>query len=349
MKVAIASVQVPFIRGGAETLAANLRLALESRGYIADIVTIPFKWYPVEVLLQTMLAGRMLDLTEVNGEKIHVVVAMKFPAYYLRHDHKVIWLMHQHRQAYDLWETEFGDLHTFPNGTEVRETIIRHDIEYLSEARAIYATSANVSRRLEKYCKLSSEPLYHPPPEHQKLCCESYDNFVFYPSRLDPMKRQRLLIEAARYLKSDMRIVIAGAGSEAETSHLRRLIQEYGLENRVSLVGFISDEEKRSYYAKCRCVFFGGYDEDYGYVTLEGFYSRKAVIALPDTGGALEFIEDGQSGYICPPDAKSLAIRLDELSGNRPLAEKLGAEAHATLKRKLINWDHVVTTLLKDA
>ena len=48
MRIAIAMVQVPFIRGGAEIHAEMLRDELKKRGHQVDIVTIPFKWYPGE-------------------------------------------------------------------------------------------------------------------------------------------------------------------------------------------------------------------------------------------------------------------------------------------------------------
>ncbi|HEX3745607.1 MAG TPA: glycosyltransferase family 4 protein [Bryobacteraceae bacterium] len=347
MKIAIASVQVPFIRGGAESLTTSLRTALQIRGHAADVVTIPFKWYPSETLVQCMIAGRMLDLSEMNGTRIDLVIAMKFPAYFLKHDRKVVWLMHQHRQAYDLWQTRFGDIHNWPDGETLRASIIRHDTVYLSEARRIYTISENVRSRLWQYNNLDSSALYPPPDGHEHLYCESYDDFVFYPSRIDPMKRQRLLIEAARYLKSGMRVVIAGGGNETETSHLHALIREYNLSSRVTLVGFVSEEEKRSYYARCRCVFFGGVDEDYGYVTLEAFYCRKAVVTLIDTGGALEFAIDGRNSYVCEPDARSVALRLDDLSENRDLAERLGAEGYTTLMTKCVEWDHVIRSLVQ--
>ena len=146
MKIAIATVQVPFIRGGAEVLAQSLQEQLVLRGHHCDVVSVPFKWYPVEALVDCMMMGRMLDLREVNGERIDVVVALKFPAYYTKHENKVVWLLHQHRQAYDLWGTEFGDLHTFTDGERLREMIRKLDTRYLGEARAIYTTAENVSR-----------------------------------------------------------------------------------------------------------------------------------------------------------------------------------------------------------
>jgi len=119
MKVAIATVQVPFLSGGAELHAASLRRELTLRGIEADIVPIPFKWYPPSRLLDMMLMARLVDLSEVNGRKIDRVITLKFPAYYLEHECKIGWILHQHRQAYDLFETQFGDLHHDAEGRAV--------------------------------------------------------------------------------------------------------------------------------------------------------------------------------------------------------------------------------------
>jgi glycosyltransferase involved in cell wall biosynthesis len=153
-------------------------------------------------------------------------------------------------------------------------------------------------------------------------------------------------VEAARYLKSGMKIVIAGRGSESETDHLVNLIREHNLSNRVTLAGYISEEQKRDYYARCRAVFFGGYEEDYGYVPLEAFYAAKPVIALDDTGGALEFVEDKVNGFIAANQASAVAGRIDLLGEDANLAEKLGRAGARTLEEKRVNWDHVISSLL---
>lgn len=346
MRIAIAMVQVPFIKGGAEILADMLKQELNKRGHIADIVTIPFKWYPVDSLVDSMMMGRLMDLTEINGEKIDRVIAMKFPAFYVKHDNKVLWLMHQHRQAYDLWGTEFGDLHTFPDGDKIRDFICECDKKYISEAKAVYTIAQNTSNRLKKYCNIHSEPLYHPPLNYKKLHCSEYGDFVFYPSRIDLIKRQRLLVEAAKYLQSDVKIVLAGAGSETEIKYIQDIINANKLEERVKLVGFISEDEKIEYYANCLAVYFGAYDEDYGYITLEAFFSEKPVIVHQDAGGPLEFVEDGRNGYVLEIDAKKVAEKIDFLYTHRDTAAALGEYAKQSLLEKHMDWDYVIDKLL---
>lgn len=347
MKIAIATVQVPFITGGAEILTRMLRDELRKRGHQAEIVTIPFKWYPTSTLLDCMLMGRIMGLSEVNGERIDRVIAMKFPAYYVKHDNKVIWLMHQHRQAYDLWGTKYGDLHELLDGEYIREIIIRHDNKYITEAKAVYTIAQNTADRLKKYNNINAEVLYHPPLNYEKMRCDEYGDFIFYASRIDPMKRQRVLVEAARYTRTDVKFIIAGSGSQSEIAYIKKLIDKYGLHERISMPGFISEEEKLNYYAHCLGVYFGAFDEDYGYITLESFFSKKPVIVHKDSGGPLEFVENEMNGYVIDEDPKILAEVIDELYINRNKAKALGEEGYQSLKRKNMDWDYVINKLLQ--
>jgi glycosyltransferase involved in cell wall biosynthesis len=258
----------------------------------------------------------------------------------------VIWLLHQHRQAYDLWGTEFGDIHNRPDAEFLRATIIANDNAILGAANRIFTIARNVSDRLLKYNGLASTPLYHPPGSVAELHASAYEPFVFYPSRIDPMKRQRLLIEAAKYCKSDTKIVIAGAGSGNEIEHLNAMIRKYSLEQRVDMVGYVSEAQKIDYLARCGAVFNGAYDEDYGYVTLEAMFSRKPMIALSDGGGAIEFILDGVNGYVVAPDARAVAERIDELAEHPALAPELGMRGEQTMLEHGVSWDHAIDCLL---
>ena len=346
MKIAIATVQVPFITGGAEIHAALLHAELVKRGHAADIVTIPFKWYPSETLLNCMLMGRMMDLSEVNGEKIDLVIAMKFPAYYVKHPNKFLWVLHQHRQAYDLWETEYGDMHTWEDGEFIRKTIISNDNAFITEAKRIFTNAKNSAERLKRFNHIDAVPLYHPPMNYEKLCCDSFENYIFYPSRIDKMKRQRLLVGAARFMKTDTKIYLAGKGSESEIGYLNSLIVKYRLEKKVKLLGYITEEEKLDYYANCLGVYFGAYDEDYGYVTLEAFFSRKPVIVHKDAGGPLEFVRHGENGFVLEADPKAIANKIDEWSINKEMTEQMGVKGYNTMLEKDISWDYVIDALL---
>ncbi len=348
MRIAIATVQVPFARGGAEILVEMLKQELIKRGYKADIVSIPFKWYPWEKLIDSANISRMIDLSEAEGEKIDRVIAVKFPAYYVKHDNKVVWLMHQHRQAYDLWGSEFGDLDRLENGRKIKNFIQECDNQYLAEAKAVYTIAKTTSMRLEKYNGIPSETLYHPPLNYEKLHCESYGDYIFYASRINTIKRQRLLVEAARYFRTDAKVVIAGGGVKQEIDYINGLIEQYNLGDRVKMAGFISEEEKLRCYANCLAVYFGAYNEDYGYITLEAFFSEKPVIVHKDSGGPLEFVEDERNGFVIDDDPLQIARKVDYLYEHRDRAREMGRYGRQSLIEKHMDWDYVIDRLLEN-
>ena len=149
MRIAVCRPQVPFARGGAEIFADDLVSQLRTRGHEADLVTVPFKWYPGERVLTQAFLWRLLDLEEAEGRSIDLVIATKFPSYCVRHPRKVVWLLHQFRQAYELDRTELGQFGEAAEDRALRRAVQRLDQVALSEARRLFATSANVAQRLE--------------------------------------------------------------------------------------------------------------------------------------------------------------------------------------------------------
>jgi len=344
VRILICTPQVPFVSGGAELQVRNLRAAFIGQGHEADIVSIPFQWHPPAQIVRNMLVWRMLDLNSANGQPVDMVVALKFPAYLVRHPNKVIWLTHQHRQAYDLMGTEYSDLGAGDEAARVRETIADADTRLIPEARRVYTISMTVAERLRKFNGIAAEPLYHPAPNAASLRCDGYGDYLFYPSRLDGLKRQELLIEAMAQVKSAARCVVAGAGPDER--RLRDLIARRGLERRVDLLGFRSDREMAELYSNALAVYFGPFGEDYGYVTLEAFGSKKAVLTLSDSGGPLEFVQDGVNGFVTPPDPTAIAQKIDLLFERRQLAEALGKRGFGMTQGLDLGWDKVVRKLL---
>ena len=108
MRIAVCAPQVAFVRGGAEIMAETLVDELRARDHEAELVTVPFKWYPGTRVLDQAFLWRLLDLIESDGRPIDLVVATKFPSYCVRHPNKRVWVLHQFRQAYELDRTDLG-------------------------------------------------------------------------------------------------------------------------------------------------------------------------------------------------------------------------------------------------
>ena len=348
MKILIVSTHVPFIFGGAEILANNLQKALIERGHQAEITKIGFKWYPPERIPEHILATRLLDFTETAGDKIDLVIGLKFPAYFVKHPNKVLWILHQHRPAYDLWGTPFQDIPDNKFGNKIRNIIINSDNQYLPEAKKIYTLSKNVTNRLKKFNNIKSQHLYHPPDGAENLREGKFEDYVFYPSRLGALKRQDLAIKSMKYTKSNVKLIVAGRpDSEYDVKKLQNLIDEYKLDEKVILLTNISNEKKNELFANSLGSLFIPYDEDYGYVTLEAFYSHKPVITTNDSGCPLEFVDDKKNGFVTSPDPKSIADSLDKLYQDKKSTQQMGENGHKKISSMNLSWDNVVDALTK--
>lgn len=347
MRILIATTHVPFIRGGAEVHAEGLRDALIAAGHEAEIVAVPFKWYPPEKILDHMLACRLLDLTEVMGTRVDLLIGLKFPAYLIPHSRKVLWILHQFRTAYDLWDHDLGDLVYRADGAEVRDAIRAADRKLIPEARRVFANSANVSARLKHYCGIDAMPLYHPPPNADMFHSATAQDYLFFPSRLCRPKRQALVLEALALTKQPVRIKFAGAADQpAYERELLQLARKMRVADRIEWLGQISEAEKIELYANCLGVIYPPLDEDYGYVTLEGMLAAKPVVTCSDSGGPLEFVKHEESGLIVPPDASSLGDSFDQLWSDRSRAEKWGKAGQAFYRALDITWEGVLEKLL---
>ena len=150
MRIAVCAPQVPFERGGAEIFADDLVGELRVRGHETDLVTVPYKWYPGERVLSQAFLWRLLDLSESDGRAIELVIATKFPSYAVRHPNKVVWLLHQFRQAYELDRTELGQFGESAEERATRRAVQRLDRVAFGEARKVFATSRNVADRLQR-------------------------------------------------------------------------------------------------------------------------------------------------------------------------------------------------------
>ncbi len=346
MRVVIATTQVPFIRGGAEVHAENLCAAMNVAGHRAEIVAIPFKWYPPERILDTMLACRLLDLEESNGRRIDLLIGLKFPAYLIPHSNKVLWILHQHRTAYDQWDHELGDMINYPNGREVRDAIRAADRNLIPEAKRVYSNSENVRGRLRRFCGIDSTPLYHPPLNAEVFCCEPAENYLLVPSRINRAKRQLLSIEALRKTSSSVNLIFCGESEEASyDEEIERALEAAGLRARVRFCGRVNEEEKLALYARSLGVLYLPFDEDYGYVTLEAMLASKPIITCTDSGGPLEFVVDGETGFVVEPEAGELALAIDQLAGNKEAAAAMGIAGRERYQAMNISWDAVVAEL----
>jgi glycosyltransferase involved in cell wall biosynthesis len=273
------------------------------------------------------------------------VISFRYPSYAVRHRRHVCWLTHTMREYYDQWP-EFAA--SISPANRVKETVRRSlthivDRHLLKQhVNKLCALSDTVRRRVAHDFAIDAEVVYPPPPQ-RPYRCDGYGDFIFAVSRLMPLKRLDVLVRAlAEPSAHAVRAVIAGDG-ECRTE-LIQLARTLGVADRVTFVGRIDEAALLDHLARCRAVCFTPRDEDYGFVTVEAFASRKPVVTCTDSGGPAEIVSDGVSGFVCEPTAPAVAKALGRLIEDRALAERLGTNGAA--QAAAMRWDAVVRRLL---
>ncbi|NLV74059.1 MAG: glycosyltransferase family 4 protein [Chloroflexi bacterium] len=344
LRIAVCNAQVPFEYGGAEILAESLAARLRTAGHAVALVNIPYLHYDKDEILKGYLAWRLLNLREAEGQPIDRVICLKFPSFAVDHPHKITWLVQQFRQVYDLFGTPYGILSDSPDDTELRDTVMAIDRQTLGESERLLAISGNVAKRLAHWSQLSAEVLYPPPANEERYAHAAYGDYVLSVSRLDPLKRIDLLVRAMGLTRSGAQAWIVGRGKDL--ARLQQLAREVGAADKVVFKGYVPDDEMIGLYANALALYYAPVDEDYGLTTIEAMKSSKPVLTAGDSGGVLEFVEDGITGVVVnPADPHQLAERIDQLFYDRDLNARWGMNARARVAS--ITWDATLHRLLE--
>ncbi len=344
MKVMVANNMEPFVRGGAELLADNLVLHLREAGHEAELLRIPLSYRDWRTIPAQMVAARNFELANVDR-----LIALKFPAYLLRHEQKVVWLLHQYRQAYDLFDAGASDVPATPLGAEFRSIVATADSEALSEARAVFTNSSVTSQRLSRYNGLSSTVLPPPLNDPERFRGGDPAGYIFAGGRVNEMKRQSLLIQALAKTPSSVRLIIAGPPDSASTAReLEALAVRLGVQDRVRLdLRFLTRDEVAELVNHATACAYIPVDEDsMGYVAMEAAQARKPIISCSDSGGILELARHAQTGWVCEPSASSLADAMTEATQRAPLSRKRGVAAYELWTSLDLSWEHTIQRLL---
>ena len=340
MRILLAANIAPFLAGGADYHISGLTEALRDSGHDVVCLRFPFQFSPPAAIESLMDFCEDYDINAPNGVSIDCLLSLQFPAYGLRHDNHRVWIMHQHRAAYELYD----DVTASESERRLMQRVRAFDARVLARIPRRFANSERVAARLRQYNGLDSVPLYHPPHQPTRFRCAAAERYIFFPSRLETLKRQDVLIEAARLVKAPIGFLLAGTGGQQ--ARYQRLIDQHGLAHKVRLLGHVTEAEKRTYYAHALAVFYGPFDEDYGYVTLEAMLAAKPVITCSDSGGPLELVEHEHTGLVVEPRPDAVADAIERLYQRPAETARMGRAGRERYHRLGISWEQVVERLL---
>jgi glycosyltransferase involved in cell wall biosynthesis len=332
------------VEGGHMVIARSLVQALRAAGHAADIIVTPQNRFGRQA--SAYLATWLTDVESADGQPIDQVISLRYPSYAVRHPKHACWLNHTMREYYDLWDRFSRGLGVAGRAKEgARRMAIHAADRYLltRNVTKLFVQSRTIQQRLAMWPSLRSTVLYPPAPD-RPYRAEAYGPSFFFVSRLNRLKRADLLIRALATGEGvGIEAVVSGEGEER--APLERLASELGVANRVTFTGRLSDDQMLDRLARCRAVVFPPLQEDYGFVTVEAFASRRAVLTCHDSGGPAELVEDGVNGFVCDPTPASLAHALGRLADDAALAERMGNAAFAAGAR--LNWPDTVRKLVQ--
>ncbi|MED3715558.1 glycosyltransferase family 4 protein [Neobacillus thermocopriae] len=165
--------------------------------------------------------------------------------------------------------------------------------------------------------------------------------YIFSIGRMVKEKGFETIIEAAALAKEqgfDYTFIIAGKGPMLDT--FRRVTVERGLENHVSFIGYITEEQKNALISGCMAAVFPSLYEPFGIVALETLIQGKPTI-VANTGGLKGIIKHLQTGLLMNPgDEKSLLEQIHFLSKHLHIANQIGAKGMEMVE-SLYRWNRI--------
>jgi glycosyltransferase involved in cell wall biosynthesis len=176
--------------------------------------------------------------------------------------------------------------------------------------------------------RISDEPIYLPPKP-----------FLFSIGQLHSRKNFHVL--PALLVGNDLELVIAGMNDFPYTEKVLQEAKKFRVEDRVKLIGPVSEEDKYWYYKNCEAFVFPSIGEGFGLPVIEAMYFGKPVFlskftSLPEIGGSVayyfenfdagcmqEVFENGMNDYSCKHPQESIIERAKSFSWKKAADEYL--------------------------
>lgn len=159
--------------------------------------------------------------------------------------------------------------------------------------------------------------------------CYAGKRIVFSLGRLVEYKGYEYLIKAARYLTDDYVILIGGTGPLKE--ELQALIKEEGQENKVRLIGYVSDDELPHYFGACDlfCLSSIQKTEAFAIVQIEAMSVGKPVIAtkIKDSGVSWVNAHTASGFNVEPQNAHAIAEAIEAVLSDNQVYRRLSEGA----------------------
>jgi rhamnosyl/mannosyltransferase len=156
---------------------------------------------------------------------------------------------------------------------------------------------------------------------------------ILFVGLLRYYKGLSFLIEAMSRIPG--RLLVVGEGPQGQ--EWRELTRQLGLEDKVTFLGRVSDEELVALYHACDVFVLPAIhrSESWGAVQVEAMACGKPVVCT-ELGTGTSFVNvHGQTGLVVPPrDSAALAQAIGTLLQDEPLRQQMGQRAHERAEKE---------------
>ncbi len=183
------------------------------------------------------------------------------------------------------------------------------------------------------YIPIGIEPIQQNKALINKIKAENEGKFiVFALGRLVEYKGFGFLIKAAQFLGDNYKIIIAGKGPLYET--LNKQIVDLKVQDKVKLLGYVSDEESHAYFHACDTFVLSSIfkTEAFAIVQIEAMSCAKPIISTAIKGSGVQWVnKNDDSGLVIPPcDEFEIANSIEILANDSTKYQSL---AKGSLRR----------------
>jgi glycosyltransferase involved in cell wall biosynthesis len=164
-----------------------------------------------------------------------------------------------------------------------------------------------------------------------------------------PHRRLQDAIEAVSLLSdkgANVKLLLAGSDRSYPEycNSLKNLVNELGVQSRVTFTGKVADEEIRDFYCACDAFLFPNEQQTWGLAVLEAMSCGRAV--LVSQGAAVhEVLTDNENAILFPARTpKALAEKIELLATQTELLQRI-AQTGMTLARTTYNWERFASQI----
>ncbi len=237
-----------------------------------------------------------------------------------------------------------GTFHIFPAGTmskfgsRLLHQWLRPTLKRFDALAAVSKVSADFAR---KFYGIDSQVIPNPVEiDHFKTDFEpARAKKIVFLGRLVKRKGAAELIQAFALLQEtmpDSSLVIAGDGPDKRK--LKKLVSIGGLEDKVSFLGYIAEDDKPALLATADIACFPSlYGEAFGIVLIEAMSAGSGVILAGDNPGYTSVLGSQPDLLVDPQDTNIFAKRLETLLVDRKKIQELHQWQNRTVKQYDVN------------